>query len=805
MSGQKFMSSLVIILLGFGIIFSNPTAFAQSLLPEGSIFVSEINWDGSWVLDIQTKTYKSDSSDEWIELYNPSDSIFDLASITIKGAASSGKDLQYKDLSKCKINPKSYLVVSRLANSATLNGLSVCQASNMSLSNSSLNIIISSKDGAIQETQFMGNPSALITDKSQNSKFSIEKVGEIWIQSKSNIDLIGLGNPLNQPYHHFGSPGYTDFGFIVDMSETLEAPTLPVNLNPKMKSIDKIDITKQEFSLGASSCDFVPFDYQENITIETIGSYCLKVKFEISVSGLAYIGFLDFVFEVKSKAPLVPKIEGVVVTEVDLNEDRVELYNSNDYEINLSEYTFEDVIGSVKKSKLVGFVLKQKEYTLLDVKTLGITLNNSGDNIILKDVQDNVITQSNSKIGKTLTEDHTWQYFSDSKDWEDQVGTLGRENERSLIVDISETKTQDVKNETVSKGLSYYEDKIRINEVYPQGEEYVELYNKGDNDLDISGLVLHDETGKTGKAIFDKNTILGGKKYLTAPLKGKISLNNDGDGVVLMTSLGEIVDKISYDFAREKNLSYQYFADGWFWEEKTQGLENVKIAKNLDQSNSNSAQNEKDEKKKTCQELSILTQTSKNMYFSNLGKIYLADVPKERLPQVANICTIRPKDDYKQGVFDVWVKPFTINPEVFNDSTKKINEFSFVNFNLRCKGKKNADIIREDVIFRSIYQVKKPECLNQRVGGLGLVFTLDENYIIYFVNQEKQNSVSQNKVAKTKNSRIKSNPKTITDESQEKTSKTNKLKSLVNNGKELNIQYLMDELVKLIQVIFPHG
>ena len=135
MSGQKLMSGLVITILGLGIIFSNLTIFAQSMLPKGSIFVSEINWGGSWIFDNQTKSYKSDSYNEWIELYNPSNSVFDLTNILIKGATSSGKDLQYKDPKQCKINPKSYLVVSRLSNSTTLKGLNVCQATNMSLSN----------------------------------------------------------------------------------------------------------------------------------------------------------------------------------------------------------------------------------------------------------------------------------------------------------------------------------------------------------------------------------------------------------------------------------------------------------------------------------------------------------------------------------------------------------------------------------------------------------------------------------------------------------------------------------------------
>jgi len=737
MSGQKFTSSLVITLLGFGIIFSNQTVFAQSLLPEGSIFVSEINWDGSWVFDNQTKNYKSDGLDEWLELYNPTSSIVDMTEVVIKGAASSSKDLSYKDLSKCKINPQSYLVISRSLTSPTLNGISVCQSTNMSLSNTNINIILSKKDGSAQELQFQGNPTTLITDKNQNNKYSIEKIGGIWVQSQSKIDLIGSSNSSSLPYHHFSSPGYDDFKFKLNIGEKIDVPSLPFDLDIKLESIDGVDIIKQEFSVGTSDCNFTPMDFTPTVTVFATGSYCLKSRFDATKLGISYIGFLDFVFDLTSKTvPIQDKVEGIVISEVDLNEDKIELYNSNNYEINLSDFTLEDVVGATKKNKLLGLTLKPSEYTILDVKNLGITLNNNGDNVILKDNQGNIVSQTFIKVGVTIAKDYSWQYFTDSKNWEEQPSTLGRENERVPSADTSDTNKQ-VSNSVVnSKDINYFANNIRINEIYPQGEEYVELYNKGDSDLDISGLVLHDEMGKTGKITLGKDTIIGSKKYLTLLLKSKISLNNDGDGLIIMTTQGDKVDGVHYDFARDKDLSYQFFEDGWSWEAKTQNTENNKT---LNKQNVDSVEVENQDKKTICQELDILIQITKNTYYSNLGKIYLANIPKQKLPHSANICNIKPRDDYNQGVFDTWSKPIKLNSIAFGDTTQKIEGYSFVNFNLECKGKKNADVSRDDVIFRVIYKVKKPECVNHRVYGLGFVFTLDENFILYFIDQTSQN------------------------------------------------------------------
>ena len=103
----------------------------------------------------------------------------------------------------------------------------------------------------------------MLIDKNQNNKYSIEKINEIWVQSQSNIDLIGLSDAPNQSHHHFASPGYTNFGFNINMKKNLEVLTLPIDLNPKVESVDKLDIIKQEFSLGVSSCDFISTEYKK--------------------------------------------------------------------------------------------------------------------------------------------------------------------------------------------------------------------------------------------------------------------------------------------------------------------------------------------------------------------------------------------------------------------------------------------------------------------------------------------------------------------------------------------------------------
>ena len=110
---------------------------------------------------------------------------------------------------------------------------------------------------------------------------------------------------------------------------------------------------------------------------------------------------------------------------------------------------------------------------------------------------------------------------------------------------------------------------VRINEVLanPSGpsnepDEFIELINIGDEQLDISGWILSDTQGSITSFIIPDNTIIEKGSFLSfrRSLTG-ISLNNSGDGVILKDSQDNQIDSLSFEVS-EENISYGLFPDG---------------------------------------------------------------------------------------------------------------------------------------------------------------------------------------------------------------------------------------------------
>jgi hypothetical protein len=115
-----------------------------------------------------------------------------------------------------------------------------------------------------------------------------------------------------------------------------------------------------------------------------------------------------------------------------------------------------------------------------------------------------------------------------------------------------------------------YADEIIINEILPnpsgdEENEFIELYNPGDENVDLSGWTLKD-AGKTSHYIFHSDTIIKSGGYLVIYRKDfKFALNNSGDeSVYLMDPNGEEVSKIFYDKANE-GVSYNFDGNTWRW------------------------------------------------------------------------------------------------------------------------------------------------------------------------------------------------------------------------------------------------
>ncbi len=131
---------------------------------------------------------------------------------------------------------------------------------------------------------------------------------------------------------------------------------------------------------------------------------------------------------------------------------------------------------------------------------------------------------------------------------------------------------------------------ISINEFLPDpegddgvpmiGGEWVELYNSGEESIDVKGLILNDDFGN-GLEISEVNvvdsTIIDSYGFLTIYRNGngKLELNNNGSDQVILSYEDIVIDSVRYSDAIEGN-SYAYIDGiGWQHTKPTPSEENI--------------------------------------------------------------------------------------------------------------------------------------------------------------------------------------------------------------------------------------
>lgn len=125
------------------------------------------------------------------------------------------------------------------------------------------------------------------------------------------------------------------------------------------------------------------------------------------------------------------------------------------------------------------------------------------------------------------------------------------------------------KKEEVKEEITYVSGVI-INEVYPhprtkEDQEFIELFNMTDGDIDISKWELHDAT-KTGKYIFPEKAGIDSREYLVVYRDDfKFALNDSGsESVILLDPKG--VEKCKVEYKGSKTgLSYSLDKNKWRW------------------------------------------------------------------------------------------------------------------------------------------------------------------------------------------------------------------------------------------------
>jgi PKD repeat protein len=112
---------------------------------------------------------------------------------------------------------------------------------------------------------------------------------------------------------------------------------------------------------------------------------------------------------------------------------------------------------------------------------------------------------------------------------------------------------------------------IIINEALPNpegsdSEEWIELFNAGENDVDLSGWQLDDGEGGSKPYKIPDGIIIGKNDFLVFQKeKIKLALNNTFDSIRLINPMGEIISETNYDEVPEGASWARDDNDNWQW------------------------------------------------------------------------------------------------------------------------------------------------------------------------------------------------------------------------------------------------
>jgi len=129
---------------------------------------------------------------------------------------------------------------------------------------------------------------------------------------------------------------------------------------------------------------------------------------------------------------------------------------------------------------------------------------------------------------------------------------------------------------------SFFPKKIIFNEILPSPSgpdsenEWIEIFNPNNFDVDLTGWKIKDNEGKTTEFIFPQGTKIPARGFLVLKRpETKITLNNSGDRLELLSPASEIIDSVFFKNA-PRAKSYNRTSSGWNWSlNLTPGKKNV--------------------------------------------------------------------------------------------------------------------------------------------------------------------------------------------------------------------------------------
>ncbi len=164
---------------------------------------------------------------------------------------------------------------------------------------------------------------------------------------------------------------------------------------------------------------------------------------------------------------------------------------------------------------------------------------------------------------------------------------IAQEISNSQLPALNQIQNPNEQKITIAKPI-IYPFGIFINEIFPSPEgadetnEWIELYNANNFEVDLSGWKIKDAVGTAATFTILKDTkILAGGFLVFKRPETKIILNNDADSIELQSPDNKIISTVSYTKA-PLGQSYNKTSGNWQWSKTpTQGTANIITSETL--------------------------------------------------------------------------------------------------------------------------------------------------------------------------------------------------------------------------------
>ena len=281
-------------------------------------------------------------------------------------------------------------------------------------------------------------------------------------------------------------------------------------------------------------------------------------------------------------------------TKESYNNEWIELFNNTDSPLGLDHWSLKTTDGT-PKINLAGTIPSLGYYLLertddntvpnitADQIYIGV-LNNNGEYLKLFDSQNNLIDEVNCVQGwfegdnsakQTMERKSPQLPGNNPENWQTSQNPGGTPRAKnSIIVQIAtevestQETEQGIKQEPE---LKTYPSGIIFTEILPSPEgpdaeeEWIEIFNKNGYPVDLSGWHISDTVGVTNSYTFPEGLKIEGGGFLVfLREETKITLNNSGDSLKIVSPDNKVTDSIAYEKA-PCGKSYSLIGPSWEW------------------------------------------------------------------------------------------------------------------------------------------------------------------------------------------------------------------------------------------------